>query len=706
MSSCGVSTPVEIDEVSLATPIEELPFAGGTTRGGKSRALDKKTRDALESLGLRTVGDLLRHYPRRYEDRTRFDRFPNQPTDRPLCLRGEVTDTQQRFLPGRRRFFEATVEDPEGDVMSGPLVMRFFNMPYLHKIIVVGQELVLYGQPKEKSRRLVMDHPDYEIVDRDAEAAEIHMDRITPIYPLASGIPQRDLRALIFRVLEAITDDDLPDRLPEDAFRDEESGWFRAKAIREVHFPKGEESLAMARRYLALEEFVLLQFELQRRREAWESGGGEVHAGSGEMLERFLASLPFEATGAQQRAIGEIRGDLGTPRPMHRLLQGDVGSGKTLVATAAMVLGVEAGFDAALMAPTQILAEQHYRNLRSWLEPLGVTVKLRTGSKKEEGGDLPLFASAPKEGLAMGSVVVGTHALIHGDGTDFDRPLGVVVIDEQHKFGVAQRQALADLGSRPDVLIMTATPIPRTLTLSLYGDLDVSLIDELPSGRGKIVTGIRNTSKLEAATQFVRDQLTEGRQAYLVYPLIDESEKVKSAAAAAEFEKWEKRFEGWRCGLLHGRLSADEKDAVMTAFRAGEIQVLVSTTVIEVGVDVPNANLMLIFNAERFGLAQLHQLRGRIGRGEHKSYCILMIDPENAEAKQRLEVLEQTRDGFRIAEADLAQRGPGEVLGTAQSGLPDLAFPEFLTDTKMVQRAREVAAGMVAGGPPDSPGNP
>ncbi len=670
--------------ISTDTPVEALPFFGGGTK-----AADRKLRDGLDALGLRTVGDLLRHHPRRYEDRTRFDRFPHHGTDQPLCLRGEVTDTQSKFVPGhKRRYFEATVEDPGGDVMSGRLALRWFNMPHIGKLIATGQTLILYGLPKEKGRRLVMDHPDFEIIDEegDTEAAEIHMGRITPVYALTAGLQQKALRTLIHRTLEAITDDDLPDLLPDGAFDD--AGWFRARAIRELHFPKSFDTLAVARRYLALEEFSLLQLALLRRREAWESGGGSPHAGDGALLDRWIAALPFSPTGAQTRAIAEIRADLAAPRPMHRLLQGDVGSGKTLVATATMLLGVEAGFDAALMAPTQILAEQHFRHLSASLAPLGVTVKLKTGSRKEDGGALPLFSH-------HGSIVVGTHALIHGDGDDFDRPLGVVVIDEQHKFGVAQREALAARGSRPDVLIMTATPIPRTLTLSIYGDLDVSIIDELPRGRGRIITGIRDTSKLEAAADFVRDQLGEGRQAYLVYPLIEESEKIKSAAATAEFEAWEKRFQGWRCGLLHGRLTPEEKDSVMTAFRAGEIRVLVSTTVIEVGVDVPNANLMLIFNAERFGLAQLHQLRGRIGRGEHKSYCVLMIEPENIEARQRLSVLEETRDGFRIAEADLKIRGPGEVLGTAQSGLPDLAFAEFLTDTALVQRAREIARGML-----------
>ena len=674
--------------VSPLTLLDEWLVAIGAVKAG--RAPEKKLTDGLAAMGLITVDDLLEHFPHRHEDRTRFDRFPNQPTDRPLCLRGEVTDAQQRFLPGRRRFFEATVEDPEGDVLSGRLVLRWFNMPYIHKLIAVGQELVIYGQPKQKGRRLVIDHPDYEIIESDGsnEAAEVHMDRIVPVYPLTGGVNQRWLRTVLHRTLETITDDDLPDRLSGKAVV--ESGWYRARAIRAMHFPGSFADLDSARRYLALEEFTMLQSALLRRRAIWEKAGGHSHAGHGSLLDRFLDSLPFAATGAQRRAIAEIRSDLETERPMNRLLQGDVGAGKTLVATAGMLLVVEAGFNAALMAPTQILAEQHFRNLTTWLEPLGVTVKLRTGARKEAGGPLPLFAS-PEMTAGLGSITVGTHALIHGEAADFDHRLGLVVIDEQHKFGVAQREALVALGDRPDVLIMTATPIPRTLTLSVYGDLDVSILDELPAGRGKIVTGIRDTEKTEAAAQFVRDQLAEGRQAYIVYPLIEESEKTKSGAVTVEFEQWEKRLEGWRCGLLHGRMTAEEKDTVMEAFRRGDTRVLVSTTVIEVGVDVANANVMLIFNAERFGLAQLHQLRGRIGRGEHKSYCILMVDPENAEAVERLKILEETRDGFRIAEADLAARGPGEVLGTAQSGLPGLKFPEFLNDYALIQRARDLA---------------
>jgi ATP-dependent DNA helicase RecG len=345
------------------------------------------------------------------------------------------------------------------------------------------------------------------------------------------------------------------------------------------------------------------------------------------------------------------------------------------------------------MAPTQILAEQHFLTFQGWFEPLGIEVKLKTGTR-ESGGDLPLFSNAAAEGKRTGTLTVGTHALIH-DKSEFENGLGLAVIDEQHKFGVDQRQALINRGDSPDVLVMTATPIPRTLALAFYGDLDVSILDELPPGRGKIVTGIRLTSQTKQAASFLQDQMKEGRQVYVVYPLIDESEKLKAGAATIEFENWKKLLPDTSMVLLHGRMTAEEKDEVMEQFRSGKAQVLVSTTVIEVGVDVPNANVMLIYNAERFGLAQLHQLRGRIGRGQHKSFCVLMVDPEAGEARERLRILEETRDGFRIADEDLRLRGPGEVLGTQQAGLPDLRFPEFLGDTQLVEQARKIAEEMI-----------
>ena len=398
------------------------------------------------------------------------------------------------------------------------------------------------------------------------------------------------------------------------------------------------------------------------------------------LLSAFHESLPFELTAAQKRSVHEIAVDLRSERPMNRLLQGDVGSGKTFVAMCAMLLAVESGGQAALMAPTQILAEQHYLTFRKWLAPLGLRLSLVTGSKRES--DHLDLAGDPQ-------IVIGTHALLY-DSVEFS-DLGLVVIDEQHKFGVAQRGQLIQQGIMPDVLVMTATPIPRTLTLTIYGDLDVSVLDELPAGRGKIVTGVRVKPKVTDVTRFVKEQLVEGRQAYLVYPLVEESGAVKAGSVTGEIEKWRKRCKGYEVGLLHGQLKPEEKEDVMNRFRDNEIQVLVATTVVEVGVDVPNANLMVIYNAERFGLAQLHQLRGRIGRGKHRSYCVLVTDGKSEDGLRKLRVLEDTGDGFKIAEEDLVLRGPGEVLGTAQSGLSDLRFADFLADTALVREARALA---------------
>jgi ATP-dependent DNA helicase RecG len=426
-----------------------------------------------------------------------------------------------------------------------------------------------------------------------------------------------------------------------------------------------------------------MQMLLSSRRVRSRSRAGAVHCGSGELLEHFLRALPFDLTNAQVRVIEELRTDLGSTFPMNRLLQGDVGSGKTVVAIAAMLLAVEANFQAALMAPTQILAEQHYAVLRRWLEPLGVTVALRTGARQEENF-LPLI-----EGDERAQIYVGTHALLY-EPEGLENP-GLVVIDEQHKFGVAQRGRLTTREPAPDVLVMTATPIPRTLTMSLYGDLDVSTIDEMPADRGRIVTAAREEAKLPDVLAFLLRELEAGRQAYIVYPLIDESGKLEAKAATAEFEKWRERLEPFTCELLHGRIPTSEKQAIMERFRRGLTSVLVSTTVIEVGVDVPNATVMLVENAERFGLAQLHQLRGRIGRGEHKSYCILLRSGPSEETIAKLAVLEKTSNGFEVAEADWEMRGPGDLLGTAQSGLPALKLGNLRSDVKLMQRARIAA---------------
>src|SRR4029434_1452854 len=430
-----------------------------------------------------------------------------------------------------------------------------------------------------------------------------------------------------------------------------------------------------------------MQLSVSARRSELTHQPGAAHCGSGELMKRLQGSLPFPLTNAQKRAIEEIRADLASLRPMNRLLHGDVGSGKTLVALSAMLLCVESGHQAALMAPTQILAEQHYLNIRRLCEPLGLRVALRTSSRREESRAFELTMDSS---TTTAHIIVGTHALLY-EGAGFTR-LGLAVIDEQHKFGVLQRARLREQGTTPDVLVMTATPIPRTLTMTVYGDLDVSTLDEMPKGRGKIVTAVREERKLPEAVQFIREHLEAGRQAYIVYPLIDESEKLEAKAAAAEYEKWRDLLAPHTCELLHGRVLPEEKEAIMERFRTGKTKTLIATTVVEVGIDVPNANLMLIENAERFGLAQLHQLRGRIGRGGHKSYCVLLTGAKADEAaKEKLAIFEKTTNGFEIAEHDLRIRGPGDILGTAQSGLPPLKIGDVFRDAELMKLARNAA---------------
>jgi ATP-dependent DNA helicase RecG len=629
---------------------------------------------SLAAAGLHSAGDLLDWLPRRYEDRRRFDAFPAQAGGPAVCLRGTVVDSMNRAFGARKRFYEAVVMDGTGGVFgSGKVTCRWFNMPFIHKMVASGQEVILYGKPKDSGGKLVIDHPEFEVIREDC-GPSIHLERIVPIYRNVSGIPQRRLREILHILLGKIDPEALAPAY------DVDPSYPRVEAFREVHFPEALEQADAARRRFALEEFFALQLNVVWRRARNHEHTGRVLGTKTTLLKRFYENLPFDLTGAQKRSIKEIVADMREPRPMNRLLQGDVGSGKTFVAMAAMLLAIDSGCQAALMAPTQILAEQHFLTFRKWLEPLGVRVMLKTAAK-EEGTHLPL-EGAPQ-------VLIGTHALLFDKVAFTD--LGLVVIDEQHKFGVVQRSRLIAQGATPDVLVMTATPIPRTLTMTIYGDLDVSILDERPAGRGKMITALRTAAKQTEVTKFVKDQLATGRQAYLVYPLVEESETLKAESATEAFEKWQKRLPGYEVGMVHGKLDSEGKEAVMRRFRDGSIHALVATSVIEVGVDVPNANLMLIHHAERFGLAQLHQLRGRIGRGEHKSYCILLTDGKSADGMEKLAVMEKTSDGFVIAEEDLRIRGPGDVLGTMQSGLGDLRFPDFLADTALLREARALA---------------
>jgi RecG-like helicase/REP element-mobilizing transposase RayT len=844
---------------------------------------------ALRRFGIETVEGLITHFPRRYEDRTEFPGFPREESDVPICLCGEVVKTQVRRFGGWKKIFEATLQESDANALSQPLVLRWFNLHYVQKMIATGQRLVVFGKPRLRGQRLCLEHPEFEVIESDDEIS-VHFRRITPIYPATEGLSQRAFRALIHRALEELDEASVETALP----RNIHLGG-RSHALHEIHFPSSQAELDAAREHLVFSEFFAMQMLIASRRSAASLRRGEAHCGPGELLERFLRGLAFDLTDAQARVIEELRRDLASEHPMNRLLQGDVGSGKTVVAIAAMLLAAEAGFQAALMAPTQILAEQHYAVLCRWLEPLGIKLALRTGARNESTAPLPLFdlgsarvsrvgdgvapsrtSSAddssggrythrrlphfekpwtiyavtigakarrclspgartivldalrhfhneryelfavcvmpdhvhfliqpwPKENDDAGNtvfwplsellhslksfsahqineleggkgavwererfdryvrsdrdleekfhyilrnpwdaevvgqnedylwvwtqedearkesssrrdgttnardaratqagandvphIIIGTHALLY-EGVSFEN-LGLVVIDEQHKFGVSQRARLTAREPAPDVLVMTATPIPRTLTMTVYGDLDVSVIDEMPSDRGKIITAVRDQSKLGEVLTFMRGQLEAGRQAYIVYPLIDESEKLAVKAAAAEFETWRERLRPFRCELLHGRIPAAEKQSIMERFRRGETSALISTTVIEVGVDVPNATIMLVENAERFGLAQLHQLRGRIGRGEHKSYCILLSEEKSAETVAKLSVLEKTSDGFEVAEADWDLRGPGDLLGTAQSGLPELKLGNLKTDAGIMRRARAAATAIL-----------
>ncbi|KAF5409688.1 MAG: ATP-dependent DNA helicase RecG [Candidatus Udaeobacter sp.] len=650
---------------------------------------------ALRRLGVETVEDLLTHFPRRHEDRTEFPKFPREESDVPICLCGEVVKTSLRRFGGWKKIFEATLQESDPNALSEPLVCRWFNLHYVQKMIATGQRMVVFGKPRLRGTRICMDHPEFEVIENDEEIS-IHFRRITPIYPATEGLSQRVLRSMIYRLLNELpwSSAGLETLAPSNLVRGE-----RPEAIRAIHFPDSWEARDAAREHLVLTEFFVMQMLIASRRADASTRRGEKHCGAGALLDRFLRSLPFELTAAQSKVIGEIRHDLAANHPMNRLLQGDVGSGKTVVAIAAMLLAVESGYQAAFMAPTQILAEQHYDVLRRWLEPLGVRMALRTAARQEESGPLPLFErvqKSPDERLTTTNqpqIVIGTHALLY-DKVSFSN-LGLVVIDEQHKFGVTQRAQLSAREPAPDVLVMTATPIPRTLTMTIYGDLNVSTIDEMPRNRGKIVTAVRDGSKLGEVLAFLRTQLEAGRQVYVIYPLIDESEKLDAKAAAAEYDLWRERLRPFRCDLLHGRIPAPEKQEIMERFRRGDTNALISTTVLEVGVDVPNATVMLIENAERFGLAQLHQLRGRIGRGEHKSYCILLTSAQAKEASEKLAVLERTSDGFKVAEADWELRGPGDLLGTAQSGLPALKVGNLRTDAHLMLRARAAAVSIL-----------
>lgn len=657
-------------DISLDTLLSDCPVVHGSEAA------------ALSSLTVNTVGDLLKRPPRRHEDRRRFDSIAAQEEGHPLCLRVKVVDTQWKHQGPGRRYFEALAEETTNSLRNR-ISCRWFHFPAISRMIVTGMELILYGKVKMYGKTLTMVHPEFEVVDTLRDSASLHLERIVPVYGRTAGLNQRNYRELVGRVLSLWAEEGRNEESP--GLASEKNITYPLKqAFGDLHFPETKEDAARARRYFSFEECVYLQLSVVWRRRRMQGKPGQATAKTSHLVRDLCDSLPFELTASQKESVREIYRDMKRPVPMNRLLQGDVGSGKTLVSICAMLMAVESGYQAALMAPTQILAEQHFKTCRRLLEPLGVKVLLLTGSKEEE--------SPGWGGRDEACIVIGTHALLYRK--NMFRNLGLVVIDEQHKFGVDQRERLISQGNSPDVLVMTATPIPRTLTLTLYGDLDVSLLEK-PPGRGRVVTALRTEKSLSKVVKFVREQVDEGRQVYVVSPLVEEGtgeKKRQGKSAVSEYDVWKSLLPLVDIGLLHGRMGAEEKESVMQDFRKNKYSVLIATTVIEVGVDVPNATIMIINNADQFGLSQLHQLRGRVGRGEQKSWCILLASKKmTEEGQEKLELFEKISDGFELSEADFRLRGPGDIFGTAQSGLSDVRFPEWLYDTRLIATARKKA---------------
>ena len=649
----------------------------------------------LEAKGLRTVEDLLSYFPFRYEDRSNVKPVSQLAPGEVATVIAQVHSAK---LAGFRRkdlgLFEASFTDSSRAFVQG----KWFHGKYLAGVLTPGVKVALFGKVEydSYSGELGMLHPELEMLTGDDEdgPAALHVGRIVPIYEAVAKISARVLRTLIHNALAELPP--LDDRLPP-AIRQRLAMPDRATAVREAHFPSEGADLRLLNSFrspahfrLIFEEFFWLECGLALKRNKARSMPGIAFELNERVRERIKAMLPFKPTAAQKRVLGEIASDMAAPRPMNRLLQGDVGSGKTIVAAEAGVIAIENGYQIVVLAPTEILANQHHIYFKRLFSKLGYVVALITGSfSSREKTQLKKLVA---EGLTH--VVIGTHALLEKD-LEFHR-LGLAIIDEQHRFGVMQRFELTRKGATPDVLVMTATPIPRTLALTIYGDLDVSVIDELPPGRKPIATSHVSNDRIEQVYSFVKSQIDAGRQAYVVYPVIEESETQAMKAAAKMYEHLSREvFPSLRIGLLHGRLPSEEKETVMERFKRGEIQILVSTTVIEVGVDVPNATVMLIEQAERYGLAQLHQLRGRVGRGGEQSYCILVTERLNDTGRERIRTLVDSNDGFAIAEMDLRLRGPGEFAGTRQSGIPSLRIASVIRDREILEVARREAVDFV-----------
>ncbi|MFC1974038.1 ATP-dependent DNA helicase RecG [Chloroflexota bacterium] len=659
------------------------------------KGINSKLASKFGKLGINSVRDILYFFPRRHIDYSQRKLISELEVGPEQTIVATVWEAVEKRAIGRRRATEAIVGDESGNIR-----VVWFNQPYLVKRLSPNSTVVLSGRVGLFRGRKVFESPEWETLESNDL---IHTGRLIPVYPLTAGLSPRVTRKLVKGTVDYWTPK-LVDYLPEDVRKDAKLLPLD-EAIQQSHYPQDELNKAQARKRLAFDELFLIQLGVLARKRAWqEEGSGIIFDTDSSYLEPFIASLTFRMTAAQERTIAEITSDLSKSRPMSRLLQGEVGSGKTIVAVAAMLLAVANGFQAVLMAPTEILAEQHFYNICNLLSrangkpeseetalsyhsllPHPISVGLLTGG---------LRASSKRDlhkRISEGAVnfVIGTHALIQ-KGVKFQQ-LGLCVVDEQHRFGVTQRSELQSKGAYPHVLVMSATPIPRTLALTVYGDLDLSVIDELPPGRMEIKTKWLAPSKRQSAYDFIRKEITARRQAFIICPLVEESEVIQTKAALTEYEQLSRNvFPNLSLDLLHGRMSGAEKEDVMRRFRDGEFDILVSTPVVEVGVDIPNATVMLVEGADRFGLAQLHQFRGRVGRGQHQSYCLLLAESPSEEARERFSLLEQLQDGFALAEEDLRLRGPGEFFGTRQSGLPDLKMVK-LSDVELLELARAQA---------------
>lgn len=645
------------------------------------KGVGEKRAAAFYSLGVRTVNDLLSHYPRAYEDRTAVKKIIECENNETVCIKATVSSALHKNIV-RKNMTVYTLRVSDG---TGFMDMVWFNMRFLEGKFKTGDTFIFYGKVQTSPKKQ-MQSPIYEKPECQSQTG-----RIIPVYPLANGLTQNLVRTSVEHALSQ-TAGRLSETLPE-FLRLTYNLCELNFAIQNIHFPANQEAYEAARKRFVFEELFYLQtalFSLKDRRSNEQTIPFEDTA----CVASFLSALPFALTGAQNRVVSEICADLGRGKPMNRLVQGDVGSGKTVVAAAAMYVAAQNGFQSAMMAPTEILAGQHYENLRGLFQPFGVEVELLTGSMGTKAKRETL------ERLASGasSIVVGTHALISED-VSFQK-LGLVITDEQHRFGVNQRRLLSDKGSNPHTLVMTATPIPRTLALIVYGDLDISAIDELPPGRKKVDTFVVGESMRTRIQAFIRKEINAGHQAYIVCPLVEDSPQMDLKSVTEYASHLQKNiFPDLPVAFLHGKMKPSEKEDIMARFAAGVIPILVATSVIEVGVNVPNASVMVIENAERFGLSQLHQLRGRVGRGSDKAYCILFCQSRQEATLERMNIMRQTNDGFKIAEKDLELRGPGEFFGTRQHGLPPLKIANLYCDMDILKQTTEAARNLLASDP-------